>query len=255
MSNETPTPRELYDASATGWARQGPLSLSDYTGRPPTLALCEPLAGTRVLDLGCGEGYCARLLRKKGAREVVGIDVSAQMIALARAEEEREPLGIRYEVGEATALSGCAEGSFDVVLSMFMFNYLGIDDTRKALAEILRVLRPGGRLVLAVPHPSFPLLRPPEPPFYFDLGGAGYFSARDQRHSGRIWKRDGTALDVQVCHKTIEDYFEALAAAGFTRMPIVRELRVTPEILAADPPFFGPLLDVPLHMAIAVRKS
>jgi ubiquinone/menaquinone biosynthesis C-methylase UbiE len=254
MSHETPTPRDLYDATSTGWARQGPLSLSDFTGRPPTLALCEPLAGLRVLDLGCGEGYCARLLRKRGAREVIGVDISAQMIALAQAEEAREPLGIRYEVGQATSLAAFPEASFDLVLSMFMFNYLGIDDTRQALAEILRVLRPSGRLVLAVPHPSFPLLRPPEPPFYFDLANAGYFSARDQRHSGRIWKRDGSALDVQVVHKTVEDFFEALAAAGFTRMPIVRELRVTPEILAADPPFFGPLLDLPLHMAIAVRK-
>ena len=254
MSQEIRSPRELYDASATGWARQAPSSVSDYTGRPPTLALCEPLAGLRVLDLGCGEGYCTRLLRKRGAREVIGVDVSAQMIALAHAEEEREPLGIRYEVGQATDLAGHADRSFDLVLSMFMFNYLGIDDTRKALGEIVRVLRPAGRLVFAVPHPVFALLRPPEPPFYFDLGGAGYFSARDQRHGGRIWKRDGTALDVQVCHKTFEDYFDALGAAGFTRLPVVRELRVTSEILSADPPFFGPLLDMPLHVAIAVRR-
>ena len=210
MSQEIRSPRELYDASATGWARQAPSSVSDYTGRPPTLALCEPLAGLRVLDLGCGEGYCTRLLRKRGAREVIGVDVSAQMIALAHAEEEREPLGIRYEVGQATDLAGHADGSFDLVLSMFMFNYLGIDDTRKALGEIVRVLRPAGRLVFAVPHPVFALLRPPEPPFYFDLGGAGYFSARDQRHGGRIWKRDGTLRhglfcmsDVRLLHQTV----------------------------------------------------
>jgi SAM-dependent methyltransferase len=254
MSHETRSAQELYDANAKDWARQAPSSVSDYTGRPPTLALCEPVAGLRVLDLGCGEGYCARLLKRRGAREVLGIDVSAQMIELARAQEEREPLGLRYEVGNATELASLAEGSFDLVLAMFMFNYLGVDDTRQAMGEIFRLLRPTGRLVFAVPHPSLPLLRPPEPPFYFDFGATGYFSGRDRRHPGRIWKRDGTALDVQMCHKTIEDYFDALTSAGFTRMPIVRELRVTPEILSADPPFFGPLLDVPLHMAVAVKR-
>ena len=60
---------ELYDATAAKWVRRAPTSLSDFTGRPRTLELCRPVEGRRVLDLGCGEGYCARrLMRMARAR-------------------------------------------------------------------------------------------------------------------------------------------------------------------------------------------
>ena len=62
------------------------------------------------------------------------------------------------------------------------------------------------------------------------------------------------ALEVQLRHKTIADYFDALRRGGFNRMPVMAELRVTPEHLQIDGSFFAPLLDVPLHMAVSVRR-
>jgi hypothetical protein len=50
---------------------------------------------------------------------------------------------------------------------------------------------------------------------------------------------DGTKLRVQMIHKPLEDYFTALRAVGFTKMPIVKELRVLPEHMAENPAFFG----------------
>jgi len=246
--------RELYDATAARWVRREPTSLSDFTGRPRTLELCEPVLGRRVLDLGCGEGYCARRLVRMGAAEVLGIDSSAQMIEAGRSEEAREPLGIRYEVGDATQLSQVEDASFDVVLAMFLFNYLDVDATRRCMTEVARVLRPTGRFVFAVPHPALPFIRDEEPPFYFAVGAGGYFSSRDRRFPGQIWKRDGTSLEVQLVHKTFEDYFRALQTAGFRTLPAICELGVTPEIEAIDPGFFGPLADVPLHVAFAVDR-
>jgi SAM-dependent methyltransferase len=250
-----PDPQALYDGQAARWARRTPLSLSDFTARPRVLDLCEPVAGLRVLDLGCGEGYCTRLLRGRGAAEVVAIDVSPAMVAAARAEEERAPLGaIDYRVGSATDLAELPAGGFDLVLAMFLFNYLSVGETRATCQEVARVLRPDGRFVFAVPHPLLPWLRPTEPPFYFDVDGAGYASARDRRFPGRIWRRDGVALDVQVVHKTLADYVCALDAAGFTRLPRVHELAVTDEIRAIDPGFFAPLGEAPLHLAIATAR-
>ncbi len=246
--------RDLYDRSAEGWVRNQPLSLSDFTGRPPVLALCQPVAGLRILDLGCGEGYCARQLRRSGAAEVIGIDISGSMIAAAQREEGREPLGIRFLEGNAIELSRFVKGPFDALLAMFCYNYLTAAETATSFAEVFRVLRPGGRFVFAVPHPSLPYLRPAEPPFFFQTGGAGYFSGRDVRYPGKIWKRDGSTLEVQMVHKTLEDYFDALRGAGFQTLPIVRELHVTPEIMSVDPSFFGPLGDVPLHLALAITR-
>jgi SAM-dependent methyltransferase len=249
-----PPSHELYDATASRWVRREPTSLSDFTGRPRTLALCEPVAGKRVLDLGCGEGYCARRLVQMGAAEVLGIDNSAQMIAAARSEEAREALGIRYEVGDATNLAGVADGSIDLVLAMFLFNYLDVEATGRCMAEVHRVLGAGGRFVFAVPHPSLPFVREEEPPFYFSVREGGYFSNRDRRFPGKIWRRDGTELEVQLVHKTFEDYFAAMRASGFRTLPVVIELGVTPEIEAIDPAFFGPLRDVALHAAFAVER-
>jgi ubiquinone/menaquinone biosynthesis C-methylase UbiE len=245
--------RELYDHNASDWTRTTPSSLSDYTARPAVLDMCQPYAGLSILDLGCGEGYCARTMSDGGAAEVHGIDVSERMIQAAKTEEKRSPRRIRYEQGDATNLEAIQDASYDRVLAMFLFNYLDVEATKRCMTEVARVLRPGGRFVFAVPHPSLPWLRKPAPPFYFEVN-EGYFAARNTRWPGKIWKRDGTQLEVQVVHKTLEDYFEALSAAGFQRLPAVRELRVTPEILAIDPKFFGPLAETPLHLAFSITR-
>jgi len=246
-------PRLLYDQTATNWSRHRPSSLSDFTARPQVMALCEPLAGKVVLDLGCGEGYCTRMLSQRGAR-VLGLDLSERMIELARQAEDALPLGIQYDTADAvTADLGGA--CIDLVVAVFLFNYLDVERMHQTMANVHRMLRPGGSFVFAVPHPAFAFMREPAPPFYFDVGSAGYFSARNRVFSGRIWKNDGSALDVQLVHKTFEDYFEGLRKAGFCTMPTVTELTVTADMVAMDADFFGPLLDLPLHMAIKVIRA
>jgi SAM-dependent methyltransferase len=255
MSEDPRSARALYDASVRAWARTEPSSVSDFTGRPPVIELCRPFEGQRVLDLGCGEGYCSRILRREGAREVLGIDVSGAMIDAAEREEQRAPLGIHYRRGDATELAEVASGTFDLVLAMFLFNYLTSSATAVCMKEVARVLRPGGRFVFAVPHPALAFMREPAPPFFFEVPSRDYFETRDRRFAGKIWKRDGVALEVQLVHKTLEDYFNALRTAGFTSLPVVRELHVTPEILAVDPAFFRPLVGAPLHLAMAVERA
>lgn len=254
MSADVQAPQALYDQHASAWTRDTPSSLSDYTARPVVFEMCGDVEGKRILDLGCGEGYCARVLRRKGAGAILGIDVSGGMIAAAEAEERRAPLGIHYRQGDATQLTDVADATFDLVVAVFLFNYLTTEQLRSSMLEIARVLKPSGRFVFSVPHPAFPFMRSPEPPFYFDLRGQGYVRARDTRFAGKIWKRDGSSLEVQVVHKTIEDYFRALHHAGFRSLPELRELTVTPEILSIDPKFFGPLVDVPLHIAVSIER-
>jgi SAM-dependent methyltransferase len=254
MSADPRSTRDLYDASAGAWTRNQPSSLSDYTARPFVLKLCEPYRDARVLDLGCGEGYCARQLRRSGAGEVLGIDLSSGMIEAALREEAARPLGIEYRQGDAQMLTELSGDRFDLVVAVFLFNYLDCEAMTKCMREVFRVLKPEGKFVFSVPHPSFPYMRAPQAPFYFDLGGASYFAARNTRYPGKIWRRDGSALDVQVVHKTIEDYFTGLARAGFTRLPELRELTVTPSILEVDPKFFAPLLGLPLHLALSIVR-
>jgi SAM-dependent methyltransferase len=249
----TPEPRTLYDETAAQWARHQPSSLSDYTARPQVLALCEPVADKQVLDLGCGEGYCSRMLRQRGA-QVRGVDISERMIELARQAEYAQPMGIDYDTADATNVH-LGDASVDVVVAVFLFNYLGVEQMHQTMTNVHRMLRPGGHFVFAVPHPSFAFMRRPAPPFFFDIGSAGYFSARNATFPGKIWKRQGSALDVQLVHKTFEDYFEGLRKAGFNTMPTVTELKVTQGMVDIDESFFGPLFDLPLHMAVKVTRA
>jgi SAM-dependent methyltransferase len=249
------SPEQLYDVTAHAWIRSIPSSLSDFTARPAVLEMCAPLDHQRCLDLGCGEGYCSRLLKRSGAGEVLGIDISQAMIDAARAEEDREPLGVQYQRGEATDLHGLASQQFDLVLAVFLFNYLDTTAMATCMREIERVLRPGGRFVFAVPHPLFPYVRAPSPPFFFDTNSRGYYSGRNQCFAGAIYKRDGTELKVQAIHKTFQDYFDALRSAGFDCLPVLRELTVEPQTLAIDPEFFSPLVDIPLHVAFSLKRA
>src|SRR5271167_2373820 len=74
----------MFDQNADQWARQEPLILSDFTARPLVLQELAPVTGKHVLDLGCGEGYTARLVAQAGAESVFGIDISIEMIEGAR---------------------------------------------------------------------------------------------------------------------------------------------------------------------------
>ncbi len=245
----------LYNRSAERWRRVEPVLLSDFTARPHVLDWCQPIEGARVLDLGCGEGYMARRLLELGAASVHGIDISAEMIERASAEvapglESR----CRFEVGTATELDDLEAGTFDLVLCVFLFNYLTREEMTSAMTHAVRLLRPGGTFVFSAPHPSLAFLRPQEKPFYFSRGEHGYFSGRDRLFEGEIWRRDGASVPVRCVHKTMDDFFEALEAAGFRSLPRVKELHVTEEHIAFDSEFFGPLRDTPLHVAFRLER-
>jgi arsenite methyltransferase len=109
-----------------------------------------PLAhGDAVLDIGCGAGVdslVAAVLVGAGGH-VTGIDVTPAMIERARANQARLSLAnVTFQVGEAEALP-FPDGTFDAVISNGVFN-LSLDKA-KALQEAHRVLKPGGRLMLA----------------------------------------------------------------------------------------------------------
>ena len=248
------TNADLYNRSADDWKRTEPILLSDFTARPFVLSRCEPVHGLRVLDLGCGEGYFARQLKQRGAADVVGLDSSENMIDGARTAEKAEPLGIRYRVSDAGELSEFHDEEFDLVVAVFLFNYVDREKMTSIMEGVLRVLRRGGRFIFSVPHPFFAYLHKEQPPFYFQRNDAGYFSGRNELFEGRIWRRDGTHVPVRCIHKTVDDYFHALAAAGFTSLPAIQELHVQPKHLEIDPEFFEPLKDKPLHLAFQINR-
>ena len=107
-----------------------------------------PMAGERVLDVACGTGVVARMVAGEidGIGRVVGLDPSPAMLAVARAESAAEGLNIEWVEGSAGAMP-FPDASFDLVTIQQGLQF--VPDREEALAEVRRVLRPGGRVVSA----------------------------------------------------------------------------------------------------------
>ncbi|MDB6095210.1 MAG: putative methyltransferase [Verrucomicrobia bacterium] len=150
------------------------------------LGLCGTVRDLEVLDVGCGEGRFCRMLTSRGAR-TTGIDPTASLIAEACV---KHPGGAYVEgVGEALPL---ADASMDLVVSYVAL--VDIPDFRRAITEMARVLRPGGRCVVA------------------NLNGFNTASTR-------FWARDD---DGNKLHWTMDNYMvERSARAEWAGMSIV----------------------------------
>src|ERR1700730_8770211 len=110
---------EMFDQNADQWARQEPMILSDFTARPVVLHELAPLAGKHVLDLGCGEGYVARLVAQAGGQSVFGIDISSEMVGRARAAASGAPCPMSFESGNAASFQDFPRKQFDRAIAVF----------------------------------------------------------------------------------------------------------------------------------------
>lgn len=101
--------------------------------------------GEKLLDVACGTGNTALPAAHKGAR-VTGIDIAPNLIEQARARAAADGVAITFEEGDAEALP-YADASFDTLITMFGAMFAPRPD--KTAAELIRVCRPGGRIVMA----------------------------------------------------------------------------------------------------------
>ncbi len=146
MSEYDPTAFDAFEEA--GWTTKEAAAYDSLLGRVST-QVAEPLLeavgagkGTRVLDVATGPGYVAARAAERGA-EVVGLDFSDTMLAFART---RAP-DVEFVQGDATALP-FEDATFDAVTVAFLLLHLGTPE--RAVGEVARVLRPGGRAAFSV---------------------------------------------------------------------------------------------------------
>jgi SAM-dependent methyltransferase len=202
--------------SEGGWDRHADWWQREFTGGVdpeyteqilPTIA--RQLTGcARVIDIGTGEGQVARRLRADGTR-VVGVDPIASQVALAA----KRGGGAHYVRAGAGALP-LADASFEGAVACLVFEH--IDDLDGALAEVSRVLAPGGRFVFLLNHP---LLQTP---------GSGWIDDQIIEPPEQYWRvgpylpEAETVEEVQkgvfirFLHRPLSRYVNAALAAGLT---------------------------------------
>jgi SAM-dependent methyltransferase len=137
-----------YDDLAAGYAASNENGfVNAYYERPAMLTLAGDVAGRRILDAGCGAGPLFAALRDRGAI-VTGFDKSAGMVELARRRLGDDADLLVAELGSPLPFP---DDTFDDVTASLVLHYLR--DWGPALAELRRVLKPGGRLIVSVNHP------------------------------------------------------------------------------------------------------
>ena len=211
------------------------------------------LTGLSVLDLACGDGMGTRLLKRWGAARVVGVDISAQMIALAQQREDAEPMGIEYLVADAMALGRI--GSFDRVSAAYLLHYAR---DREELLRMVRTahenLEPGQHFVASVAN----LLQPPRPVLDQRKYGFSHRLLDETLHEGArlrgtLFLGENT-VEFDFHWLPWEAYEEVFRTVGF------RSWKIEPFLVPPDsdqkrgPGFWDEYLATPSAMHIICRK-
>ena len=201
------------------------------------------LTGKAVVDLACGEGRDTRMLPSLGAAKIVGVDRSEGMVALARAQESEQPLGLKYLVQDCRSLSLPVE--FDVATAAYLLNYAQSREELAAMVQsIARCLKPGGRFVTMNSNPDLE----------FERGRTYLKYGFEIRRSAERWEGmpftlvfhlDEGPVEVENYWLPATVYEEVLRSAGFVDVRWHRP-RISPIAeVGHEPDYWRDFLDYP----------
>jgi ubiquinone/menaquinone biosynthesis C-methylase UbiE len=211
---------------------------------PSLRAMLPELKGLRVVDLGCGYGWFCRHAHEQGAAEVLGLDVSEQM--LARARSMSSGAGVRYERADLEHLELPAT-SFDFAYSSLTLHYIA--DLAGLLATLHRALVPGSRFVLSIEHPIY--MAPSRPDFTQDAEGRRIWPLDRYSEEGER-TTDWLAKGVVKQHRTMSTLLNLMIRAGFT-LDHVEEWSPTDTDIAAHPEW-AQERDRPMFLLIGAHR-
>jgi ubiquinone/menaquinone biosynthesis C-methylase UbiE len=200
-----------YDEFAAAYDEENATSLINaHYERPAMLELAGDVRGRRILDAGCGSGPLALALRERGA-DLTGFDGSPAMVELAR---RRLGEDVSLQVANLAEPLPYSDGEFDDVVASLVLHYL--EDWSGPLAELRRVLRPGGRLIMSVNHPTVYLIN------YRD---EDYFTTRQYSEEFEFAGRPGV---LTYWHRPLHAIVDAVVEAGFS-VTTLAEPRISPD--------------------------
>ncbi|WP_254792959.1 class I SAM-dependent methyltransferase [Streptomyces sp. CC77] len=164
---------QLYDGIGEAFEGFKSLPLARYGEVPAYLAMVGDVRGRAVLDLASGTGFYSREFKRRGAAEVLGIDISGEMVAVARRYEERDPLGVRYDVGDVAEMRPL-DRRFDIATAVQLLNYAPDAATMQRMCRTVhRSLAPGGEFFVLAQNPDYRFDGPPLDKYGFRCEATG----------------------------------------------------------------------------------
>lgn len=145
--------KEAYEYNHRMWTGKGDrcTTIGDFLGRIPSLDLIHPSRDETILDAGCGAGFCTRRIARMGGKKVYGCDRAETMLSQAIKHEKEEVLGINYQLADITKLP-YSEETFDTVVCIAVLIHSSPQECLAFFREALRVLKPGGMLIVSTMH-------------------------------------------------------------------------------------------------------
>ena len=251
------SPTQAYDDHAQSWAKvmEGINLASTHLELPAMEALLPDLQGRSVLCLGCGTGNeCAEMLRR-GARKVMGADMSPRLIHRARMLHPQIPF-VLMDIAKL----GLAAESFDLVYCSKAMHY--VQDWTQTLQALHRALRPEGKMLLSTHHPGLwggQINRTPDSltklfGYRYSDGFSNleifgdYF---DNSMRTDMWRG---GIPVHYYHKKLSSMFNEISAAGFRIIEII-EPQPIPAAKLLNENFYSLFTKVPLFLILVLEKS
>jgi len=230
----------------------GTHAMSEDPYFPAMEELMGEVRGLRICDLACGQGRVARHLASVGAT-VVGIDLSAKLLAIARRHEEKDPRGIAYVHADVQTLDERSVGVFDGVVCFMAL--MDIPDLVPTLGSVARILRPSGWFVFAILHPCFHTAQSGE--IESPEGAARTIRQYFVEGYWRSDTRPGPPGRVGAYHRTLSTYLNALTDAGLQIVRVcepggVSQVAESPSLAGVTRPVWQ---EVPAVLVASCRKS
>lgn len=175
--------------------------------------------GDRILDLACGQGFFSRAFRALGA-EVVGVDISHELIDIAKNYEKQETSNgggeIKYFTSPSHKLEFIPSESIDKVTIVLALQ--NIEEVAGTFKECFRILKRGGSLVVVLNHPAFRI--PKETSWGFDEGNNIQYRRVDRymsefKISINMHPGEDKPVFTSSYHRPMQYYFKAFKSAGF----------------------------------------
>jgi len=244
-------PQNIYDDpvffSGYNQLRTNKLSLNDALERPALLSILPKVQDLDILELGCGDGALCRLLADRGARSVVGMDVSERMLTLAHQQPQPEVNYIQSAIEEFDT----TPQSVDLIISELVLHYIA--DLRATFENIAGWLRPDGVFVFSVEHPITTAAQGIHPGWIKSEEGHKLFwpvdCYQDEGLRTSHWLVDG----VEKYHRTSASILNGLISAGL-QLEYVAEPSPLPEALAQQSNLEDELRRPPV-LLVRARKS